>query len=253
MLRTLLRFLILICFHSRKQAFTIIGFLLVVTGTIACHYNSAAHPAAAPSERLNGNGQSQPLNLPLPDPRIVVLKAQRQLELYSAGKLVRTYKIGLGLNPISDKKREGDRATPEGEFYIFTKNPRSAFHLSLGISYPNIEDAERGLKTGLITRAQYNSIVRAIKRKQGPPQYTRLGGLIYIHGNGASSDWTWGCVALENDDIEELYRMIPVGTPVTIKPKQLEIIMLSISDPASVCFSRYCICFGRIGARSHPC
>jgi murein L,D-transpeptidase YafK len=158
------------------------------------------------------------LQLPIIAPRIVVFKADRRLELYSGDKLLRTYKIGLGLNPVADKQREGDRATPEGEFYIFTKNPRSAFHLSLGISYPNIEDAERGLKNGLITRAQRDNIVRAIKRKQGPPQFTALGGLIYIHGNGASSDWTWGCVALENEDIEELYQAIPVGTPVTIKP-----------------------------------
>jgi L,D-peptidoglycan transpeptidase YkuD (ErfK/YbiS/YcfS/YnhG family) len=69
-----------------------------------------------------------------------------------------------------------------------------------------------------LTRAQRDAIVRAIKRKQAPPQYTPLGGLIYIHGHGASSDWTWGCVALENADIEELYRVIPVGTLVTIKP-----------------------------------
>jgi murein L,D-transpeptidase YafK len=160
----------------------------------------------------------EPLQLPLIAPRIVVFKANRQLQLYSGDKLLRIYRVGLGLNPVPDKQSEGDRATPEGEFYIFTKNPRSAFHLSLGISYPNVEDAERGLISGLITRAQRDTIVRAIKRKQGPPQYTALGGLIYIHGNGATSDWTWGCVALENEDIEELYQAIPVGTPVTIKP-----------------------------------
>jgi murein L,D-transpeptidase YafK len=158
------------------------------------------------------------LQLPLTDPRIVILKGQRRLDLYSSTKLIRSYKVGLGLNPVPDKEREGDRATPEGDFFIFTKNPKSAFHLSLAISYPNIEDAERGLKTGLISRAQRDAIVRAIKRKQAPPQYTPLGGLIYIHGHGASSDWTWGCVALENADIEVLYRAIPVGTPVTIKP-----------------------------------
>jgi murein L,D-transpeptidase YafK len=140
------------------------------------------------------------------------------LELYSNGAVVRTYRVGLGLNPVDDKQREGDRATPEGEFYIFTKNPKSAYYLSLGISYPNIEDAERGLRTGLITRAQHNQIVSAIKRKAGPPQYTVLGGLIYIHGNGAGSDWTWGCVALENEDVKELYNSVDIGTPVTIEP-----------------------------------
>ena len=172
----------------------------------------------AATASLTANTQRPGLQLPLTDPRIVVLKARRELELYAGDKLIRTYKVGLGLNPIPDKQREGDRATPEGDFYVFTKNPKSQFHLSLGISYPNVEDAERGLKDGLITRAERDAIVRAINRKQGPPQYTALGGLIYIHGRGASSDWTWGCVALENADIEELYRAIPVGTPVTIKP-----------------------------------
>ncbi len=158
------------------------------------------------------------LELPLKEPRIVVFKSQRQLELYSNGAVVRTYRIGLGLNPVDDKQREGDRATPEGEFYIFTKNPKSAYYLSLGISYPNIEDAERGLRAGLVTRAQHDQIVSAIKKKAAPPQYTALGGLIYIHGNGSQSDWTWGCVALENEDISELYKSVDIGTPVTIKP-----------------------------------
>lgn len=89
--------------------------------------------------------------------------------------------------------RQGDRRTPEGEFYIFTKNDKSAFYLSLGVSYPNIEDAERGLRDGMITRGQHDAIVRATRNKRTPPQNTRLGGTIYIHGNGASSDWTWGC------------------------------------------------------------
>jgi murein L,D-transpeptidase YafK len=124
----------------------------------------------------------------------------------------------LGLNPVPDKVRQGDRATPEGEFYIFTKNDKSAFYLSLGVSYPNAEDAARGLRDNLISKAQHDAIVQAIKRKATPPQNTRLGGDIYIHGNGATSDWTWGCVALENEDVKELFDSVPVGTPVTIKP-----------------------------------
>jgi len=158
------------------------------------------------------------LKLPLVDPRIVVLKSKRQLKLYSDGSLVHTYKVGLGLNPVDDKKRQGDRATPEGEFYIFTKNNKSAYYLSLGISYPNVEDAERGLRDGLISREPHDAIVKAIKRRTAPPQNTELGGDIYIHGNGASSDWTWGCVALENENIRELYDAVRVGTPVTIRP-----------------------------------
>jgi murein L,D-transpeptidase YafK len=158
------------------------------------------------------------LELPLEKPRIVVWKAARKLELYANDKLLRTYKAGLGFSPVADKVREGDGATPEGEFYVFVKNNRSAYYLSLGISYPNAEDADRGLRDGLINRAQHRAITEAIRKKTAPPQYTKLGGLIYIHGNGARSDWTWGCVALENDDIRELFEAVTVGTPVTIQP-----------------------------------
>jgi len=155
---------------------------------------------------------------PIKNPQIVVYKKARKLELYSDKTLVRTYRVGLGFNPVADKRREGDGATPEGDFYVFVKNNKSAYYLSLGVSYPNVEDAERGLRDGLITKAQYETIVDAQRRKVGPPQYTKLGGLIYIHGNGASSDWTLGCVALENEDMKELFDSVTVGTPVIIKP-----------------------------------
>ena len=162
--------------------------------------------------------QNKPLQLPLKNPRIVVTKSKRKLELISEGVVVRTYRVGLGLNPVDDKKRQGDRRTPEGEFYVFTRNYKSAYYLSLGLSYPNIEDADRGLRDGLISRAQRDAIVKAINRKAKPLQNTALGGDIYIHGNGAGSDWTWGCVALENEDIKELFDAVPVGTTVTIRP-----------------------------------
>lgn len=158
------------------------------------------------------------LALPVEKPRIIVYKGERKLEFYSDKTLLRTYKIGLGFSPVADKQREGDGATPEGDFYIFVKNNKSAYYLSLGLSYPNAEDAARGLRDGLITQAQHDTIVEAIRKKTAPPQYTKLGGLIYIHGHGAKSDWTWGCVALENEHIKELYDAVSVGTPVTIKP-----------------------------------
>lgn len=152
------------------------------------------------------------------NPRIIVYKRDRKLELYSDKALIRTYRVGLGFSPVADKTREGDGATPEGDFYVFVKNNKSAYYLSLGVSYPNVEDAERGLRDGLISKSQHDAIVAAIRKKAAPPQYTKLGGLIYIHGHGAGSDWTWGCVALENADIKELYDAVSVGTPVTIKP-----------------------------------
>lgn len=156
------------------------------------------------------------LTRPLVNPRIVVTKHKRLMEVYSGNDLVRTYRVALGLSPVEDKIRAGDRRTPEGDFYICIKNPRSQFYLSLGLSYPNQRHAERGLRDGLITRAQYNQISNAIRRQRQPPQYTRLGGEIFIHGNGSERDWTWGCVALDDRDIRELYDAVPVGTPVRI-------------------------------------
>jgi len=205
-------------------------FIVIAFGTVssfACRQQtSLAHEKpgrSTPAAEKHENGsatmpQRTLLKLPLKEPRIVVYKSKRRLELYSDNKLVRTYKVGLGLNPVPDKVRQGDRATPEGDFYVFTKNDKSAYYLSLGISYPNIEDAERGLRDGLISRAQHDAIVKAIKKKATPPQRTALGGDIYIHGNGSSSDWTWGCVALENEDVKELFAVVSVGTPVSIKP-----------------------------------
>lgn len=161
--------------------------------------------------------QQSPLKLPLVNPKLVVSKSKRQLWLYADGRVVRTYKIALGTNPVDDKVKQGDRATPEGDFYICVKNERSNFYLSLGLSYPNIEDAERGLRDKLITRATRDRIVSAIKNKRRPPWDTALGGEIFIHGGGTDGDWTWGCVALANPDIKELFDALPMGTPVQIK------------------------------------
>ena len=171
-----------------------------------------------PSPTASSKRSPVALKTPLSNPSILVKKAERKLFLYSDGRLVRTYHIGLGLSPAGDKEREGDYKTPEGDFYIFTKNDKSAYYLSLGISYPSLTHAKRGLRKGLITQAQYQQIAEAIRKKKAPPQTTRLGGQIYIHGHGARSDWTWGCVALENEDVRELFESVAVGTPVTIKP-----------------------------------
>lgn len=160
--------------------------------------------------------------------RILVKKSERKLYLYrienGGEKLAKTYQIALGNNPTGHKKRQGDGATPEGDYYITHKNPKSNYYLSLGVSYPNIKDADAGLKSGLITQAQYTAITSAINSKAKPPQNTKLGGDIFIHGGGAGKllglmrDWTLGCVALENEDIKELFDLLPVKTPVKILP-----------------------------------
>ena len=195
----------------------------LVFAAVVCACRSTASPQRPNQSNQMTKEQSpasdrKPLSLPVPKPRIVVYKRERKLEFYSDENLLRTYRIGLGFNPFADKQRERDGATPEGDFYVFVKNSRSAYYLSLGISYPNAEDAERGLRDGLINKAQYYAIIEAIRKKAAPPQYTGLGGLIYIHGHGASSDWTLGCVALENEHIKELYDAVSVGTPVKILP-----------------------------------
>lgn len=167
----------------------------------------------------NKSSEMQKQALPnLKELRIVIKKAARKLEVYEGKKLVKTYTVVLGFSAKGDKELEGDGRTPEGEFYIFTKNSESRFHLSLGISYPSKDDAKRGLVDGLITRDEYDQIVKAIDAGEMPPQKTKLGGEIYIHGGGTDGDWTDGCVALTDKEITELFNVIPVGTKVTIRP-----------------------------------
>ena len=149
---------------------------------------------------------------------LIIKKKDRVLEVYEAGRLKKSYTVVLGFSPEGDKGREGDGRTPEGDFYVFTKNEKSRFHLSLGLSYPSKDDAVRGLAEGVITKAEHDEILKAIEAGKMPPQKTALGGGIYIHGGGVSNDWTWGCVAMKNEEVEELFRSIPVGTRVTIVP-----------------------------------
>lgn len=192
------------------------GFLLV-----SCANDSAAQNSGGKSQKNSPPVSSSPKADTLPkmkNPNLVIKKSERKLELFDGEKLIKTYIVGLGFAPDGDKEKEGDGKTPEGDFYIFTRNPKSSFYLSLGISYPNLEDAKRGLEQKLITRNEYDQIVNAVKNKKMPLQKTKLGGEIYIHGGGNSKDWTWGCVAMTNEDVKELFDALPLGTKVTIKP-----------------------------------
>jgi len=154
----------------------------------------------------------------LKNPRLVITKSKRTLTVFDGAKRVKSFKMVLGFDPKGDKETEGDGRTPEGDFYVFTKNPESRFHLSLGVSYPGREDAERGLKQNLISADEYDEILAAIAEQRMPLQKTKLGGEIYIHGGGTASDWTDGCVALDNEQMTELFNAIPVGAKVTILP-----------------------------------
>lgn len=151
-------------------------------------------------------------------PRIEVFKSKRELRFFDGERLIKTYHIALGTNPKPPKEREGDGATPEGSYFICCKNPKSQFYLSLGISYPGPRDAERGYKAGLISERESKAIVAAHRARATPPWNTKLGGEVFVHGRGSKSDWTLGCIALDDSDIEELYRLVPVRTPITIHP-----------------------------------
>ena len=149
----------------------------------------------------------------------LVDKSDRTLTVRKGDAVVRTYRVGLapGIEATNDKVRQGDLATPEGDFTIVTRNDRSRFHLFLGIDYPNSEDAERGLRDGLITEAEARLIREADAAGRVPPYNTTLGGAIGLHGGGGWGDWTLGCIAVENDEIEEIWAVAPLGTRVRIQ------------------------------------
>ncbi len=150
------------------------------------------------------------------DPRLVIDKSARTLDLFSDGSSIKTYRVALGSSPQGDKKREGDGRTPEGTFYVCTKNPKSRHARALGLSYPSLQHAEEGLEEGLITKRQFRTIADALRRYERPPWTTPLGGEIMIHGGGIETDWTQGCIALVDADALELYDALPMGTPVEI-------------------------------------
>jgi murein L,D-transpeptidase YafK len=151
--------------------------------------------------------------------RIVVSKSQRLLTAYGAdGRVLKMFPAIIGRETSGTKQREGDERTPEGEYYVCFKNPQSRFHLSLGLSYPNLSDARRGLDRGAITPVEYQKIVEAFESKRIPPWKTPLGGEIFIHGDMGERAGTAGCVAVSNQAIEELFPQVTLGTPVVIEP-----------------------------------
>lgn len=181
-------------------------------------YEPAEEPAVPmASDRLTAS-ETHALPEVLVDPHVVVEKDRRALTVYSSDEPIKVYRIALGREPVGDKEVEGDGKTPEGDFYLCTKNPASQYHRALGLSYPDAEDAARGLAEGLISTREHRQIVEAIRRYAQPPWKTALGGEIMIHGAGATTDWTAGCIALDDSEVEELFDALPLGTPVTILP-----------------------------------
>lgn len=172
---------------TRKK---IIGFIAVAALIAASVYYFSPEPQLPAGTKIN---------------KLVVLKSERKLLAYADGKLMKTYTIALGRTPVGDKEYEGDKRTPEGSYTINDKNPNSAYHKNLGVSYPNAENIRHAKSLG-----------------KSP------GGNIKIHGlrNGTGSiskfhrlfDWTLGCMAVTDNEMDELYDAVPIGTPIEIRP-----------------------------------
>jgi murein L,D-transpeptidase YafK len=137
--------------------------------------------------------------------KVVVLKSQRKLMLMSAEQTLRTYRISLGANPVGAKFRRGDHKTPEGLYTLNRRNARSQYYRSIHISYPNADDRARARKLGVSP-----------------------GGDIFLHGwpNGYKpsaetedlGDWTDGCIAVSDPEMDEIWQAVPNGTPIEIRP-----------------------------------
>lgn len=188
-------------------------------------------PVPINSESLRAIITRRNLALPLKDAHIVIHKAERRLELYSGNTLIKTYRVALGDNPTGHKQRQGDSRTPEGHFYICTRNAKdSAFHIFLGLSYPGVPDAKRAVNSKQISWREYQLINQRLASRGRPLWETRLGGWVGIHGGSdaafaqkkrnerGKNDWTAGCIALTNREIAEIHAATVLGTPVEIKP-----------------------------------
>lgn len=137
--------------------------------------------------------------------KIIVFKSIRELQLLRGDKVLRTYKIALGGTPVGPKQRQGDHKTPEGIYTVAGRNAKSSYHRALRVSYPNEQDRARAAKLGVAP-----------------------GGDIMIHGlpNGygwigrghLAKDWTDGCIAVTDQEIEEIWRLVPDGTRIEIRP-----------------------------------
>lgn len=188
---------------GRWGAILLCGAALVAAPALAFEAAPATAPPPAPA--VSAPGPLAPVPAASPTERIVIDKAQRRLRLYQGDTLLKTYVISLGPHPDGTKTRRGDGRTPEGEYIVDARNARSAFHRSLHLSYPNAADRARAAALGVDP-----------------------GGGIAIHGirNGLGklaptdrrSDWTQGCIAVSDAEIEELWRLVPLGTPVEIRP-----------------------------------
>lgn len=136
---------------------------------------------------------------------IDVSKSKHQLFAYSKGKLMKTYHIAIGKNAIGRKEFEGDKKTPEGVYHIHNKNPNSGYHKNLGVSYPNNDDRKRAKQLNKPTGGEIK--IHGLKN-----------GHCYIYKFHRWKDWTDGCIALTDAEVDELYDAVAIGCRIEIKP-----------------------------------
>ena len=136
--------------------------------------------------------------------RILVEKSERKLSILRGGKVLKTYRVALGRNPIGAKEEEGDNKTPEGIYTIDYRNPQSDYHLALHISYPSAEDTTRAAQRGV--NAGFDIMIHGLPNGQG-----------WMGAAHRQKDWTAGCIAVTDEEIDELYRVTPDGTTIEIR------------------------------------
>lgn len=137
--------------------------------------------------------------------RVVVYKSERKLVLLSQGQEIRSYKVALGGEPVGPKTRQGDHRTPEGVYTLNSRNPNSQFYRAFHISYPEPKDIATAKKLGVSPGGD-------IMLHGLPKKYSWVGKAHTLH------DWTDGCIAVTNEEMDELWKVVPVGTTIEIKP-----------------------------------
>jgi murein L,D-transpeptidase YafK len=136
---------------------------------------------------------------------ILILKKDHLLELISNGKVIRTYHVALGQGGLAPKQKQGDGRTPEGQYIIDARNGESHYHKALHVSYPNQTDRLRAQKSGVSPGGDI--MIHGLPNGRG-----------YIGSAHRLYDWTLGCIAVTDQEIDEIWSMVPVGTPVEIRP-----------------------------------
>lgn len=137
--------------------------------------------------------------------RLIIEKSTRKLRLMQGGETVFSCRIGLGREPVGAKEAEGDGRTPEGTYFICLVKEQGKYGRSLGLSYPGPEDAQKAFWEGRIDERTLENIRLAYQEHRRPPWGSPMGGEVYIHEGGSDRDWTQGCIALDEGDMDQLF------------------------------------------------